>query len=364
MKILLPINIDKWRSPIAALLRACVEHNPDIEFVTFSKPETSEDLIHGEKFWNLPNVTKGNYFSLFFHRFDIVHIASHTNRNLAAGTFVKILTLGGAKFLYTINLELPSSAKTTFIYKWFNAIVDYYVSVSKAASTLVLQDAPDNYLGTIPNGFDIDFFDPFSEDRGELPDAIKALDGSPYILNVAALEPRKHPEWIVKLAERNPGMNFVMAGWIVPRLGEEYYQQIMTCSLPNLIWLGHVDRDIICALLRHASVFAFPSDREGLPLSVIEAMGMGLPVIAQPKSSLPELIIDGINGRLIDIDHVDSCEQWSCALQDYLRMSHDEIVAMKSKLRAHAVSRYSWASIGHAYGKLYHTIARSNQACI
>jgi glycosyltransferase involved in cell wall biosynthesis len=357
MKLLLPINIDKWRSPIAAVLRACVEHNPNIDFVTFSKPETPEDLIHGEKFWNLPNVIKGNCFSLFFHRFDIVHIASHTNRNLVAGTLAKIFSLGATKFLYTINLELPSSAKNTFIYRWFNAVVDYYVSVSKAASTLVLQDAPDSYLGTIPNGFDVDFFDPFSEGSGELPDAIKALNGSPYILNVAALEPRKHPEWIVKLAERNPEMTFVMAGWIVPRLGEEFHQQIMACSLPNLIWLGHVNRDTICTLLRHASVFAFPSDREGLPLSVIEAMGMGLPVIAQPKSSLPELIVDGINGRLIDIDHDDSCEQWSRSLEGYLNLSHDEIAEMKSRLRAYAVSKYSWESIGKAYGKLYHSLA-------
>jgi glycosyltransferase involved in cell wall biosynthesis len=357
MKLLLPINIDKWRSPIAAVLRACVEHNPNIDFVTFSKPETPEDLIHGEKFWSLPNVIKGNCFSLFFHRFDIVHIASHTNRNLVAGTLAKIFSLGATKFLYTINLELPSSAKNTFIYRWFNAVVDYYVSVSKAASTLVLQDAPDSYLGTIPNGFDVDFFDPFSEGSGELPDAIKALNGSPYILNVAALEPRKHPEWIVKLAERNPEMTFVMAGWIVPRLGEEFHQQIMACSLPNLIWLGHVNRDTICTLLRHASVFAFPSDREGLPLSVIEAMGMGLPVIAQPKSSLPELIVDGINGRLIDIDHDDSCEQWSRSLEGYLNLSHDEIAEMKSRLRAYAVSKYSWESIGKAYGKLYHSLA-------
>jgi len=362
MKVLLPINIDRWQSPIASLLRACVEFNPDIEFVSFSSPVSDEDRVRSAAFWSLPNVTKGGFLSVLSNRFDLVHIASHTNRNLAAGTLAKICSLNHTKFLYTINLELPSSNRETLIYKWFNGVVDEYVAVSEAASTLVKLDAPNCFRGVIPNGYDPDFFDPSAKGGEILPDGVRALNGAPYVLNVAALEPRKHPEWIVRLARENPDMNFVMAGWVVPGLGERFLREIEKCGLPNLIWLGLVDRRAIRALLLHASAFAFPSEREGLPLSVIEAMGMGVPVVAQSKSSLPELITGEQCGRLIDIDLDDSPDRWSRELRSYTAMSDIRRQDFKRELADFAKSRFSWASIGRAYGNLYRDITGSNRS--
>lgn len=362
MKVLLPINIDRWQSPIASLLRSCVEFNPDIGFVSFSSPLSDEDRVRSEAFWSLPNISKGKYASIFSNRFELVHIASHTNKNLAAGTLAKICSLNYTKFLYTINLELPSSNRETFIYKWFNGVVDEYVSVSEAASTLVKVDAPNCFRGVIPNGYDPDFFDPAAEGAEFLPERVRALNGAPYVLNVAALEPRKHPEWIVRLARENPDMNFVMAGWVVPGLGEKFFDEINECGLPNLIWLGLVDRKAIRALLLHASAFAFPSEREGLPLSVIEAMGMGVPVVAQSKSSLPELIIGEHCGHLINIDGDDSLGQWSQALRTYTAMGEGSRRTFKGHLSEFTKSRFSWASIGAAYGNLYREIASSSRS--
>jgi hypothetical protein len=55
MKILLPISLDRWRNPISTLQRACVQYNPDIEFHSFSHPESDEDRRLGEDFCKLPN---------------------------------------------------------------------------------------------------------------------------------------------------------------------------------------------------------------------------------------------------------------------------------------------------------------------
>jgi glycosyltransferase involved in cell wall biosynthesis len=51
--------------------------------------------------------------------------------------------------------------------------------------------------------------------------------------------------------------------------------------------------------LRRAKVFVLTSDSEGLPLSTMEAMMCGLPVIASSVGDLPDLVNDGINGYLI-----------------------------------------------------------------
>lgn len=362
MKVLLPIHIDRWQSPIASLLRACVEFNPEIEFISFSRPVSDEDEEKSRAFWSLANIKKGNSFAAFTHRFDLVHIASHTNKNLAAGTLAKIRSFNSTKFLYTINLELPESNRDTFIYKWFNLVVNEYVSVSEAASTLVRQDAPARFRGVIPNGYDPVFFDPAVEVGDHLPQEVQALHGAPYVLNVAALETRKHPEWIIRLARENPDMNFVMAGWVVPGLGEVFLKQIEEYDAPNLIWLGLVERKVIRALLSHASAFAFPSEREGLPLSVIEAMGMGVPVVAQPKSSLPELITGEQCGCLLDIDDADASERWGQALRHYTAMNEAERLAFRGRLADFAKNRFSWAAIGRAYGVLYREIMSPSRA--
>ena len=48
-----------------------------------------------------------------------------------------------------------------------------------------------------------------------------------------------------------------------------------------------------------------PSDTEGLPLSIVEAMALGLPCIATRVGGVPELIDHGYNGYLITADRVD-----------------------------------------------------------
>ena len=55
-------------------------------------------------------------------------------------------------------------------------------------------------------------------------------------------------------------------------------------------------------LLAAADFFVLPSLTEGLPLSVLEAMSHGLPVIATPVGGVPELVQDGVEGELIPVE--------------------------------------------------------------
>jgi glycosyltransferase involved in cell wall biosynthesis len=58
------------------------------------------------------------------------------------------------------------------------------------------------------------------------------------------------------------------------------------------------------AWLREADAMLFPSRLEGMPLAVLEAMGVGLPVVAARAASLPEVVIDGETGLLCPTDDV------------------------------------------------------------
>jgi glycosyltransferase involved in cell wall biosynthesis len=58
-------------------------------------------------------------------------------------------------------------------------------------------------------------------------------------------------------------------------------------------------RDDIPALLAAADIFALPSHFEGLPMSVIEAMLVGLPVVATNIRGPREQVVDGETGLLV-----------------------------------------------------------------
>ena len=51
-------------------------------------------------------------------------------------------------------------------------------------------------------------------------------------------------------------------------------------------------------LLNWADVFILPSHNEGLPISILEAMSYGLPVISSPVGGIPEVVGEG-NGVLV-----------------------------------------------------------------
>jgi glycosyltransferase involved in cell wall biosynthesis len=351
MRILLPIRLDRWRSPISTLLRACAEANPQVEFHSYSGPLSAEDSELSKAFWALPNIVKSSQSRLIRTRFDGVHTASITLHNQAAVVAAKVRSRGKCRYLSTINLQVgPKDGKDWYFLKIAERLADGFVSVSKAAGAGVAERCTDRFLQVIPNGFDPDYFDPSICDEEVLPEQVRTLAPGSFALYVGALEPRKHPEFLVELARRQPEVVFAAAGYVHP---DGRHFESMMHSLPNLKWLGHVDRRCIRALLRHAGVFLFPSEREGLALSVIEALGMGLPVIGQPKSSMPELIDPDVNGNLHDIKDIDS---WIASMGKYLSRDAQQRHEFVAQIRPGIVNRYSWSSIGQQYGQIYKSL--------
>lgn len=109
-------------------------------------------------------------------------------------------------------------------------------------------------------------------------------------------------------------------------------------SLPG--WVGVEQRD---HLLASADVFVLPSYNEGLPMSVLEAMGWGLPVITTPVGGIPELITPKQNGLLVtpgDLEQLATAMQFliqdSSERQALGRRAREQVLPLD--IRAYCVS--------------------------
>ena len=97
---------------------------------------------------------------------------------------------------------------------------------------------------------------------------------------------------------RRLGDGFLLSYTGTPRPDED-----LPANMRPLGWA--TSRAQVRAWLREADAMLFPSRLEGMPLAVLEAMGVGLPVVAARAASLPEVVIDGETGLLRATDDID-----------------------------------------------------------
>lgn len=100
------------------------------------------------------------------------------------------------------------------------------------------------------------------------------------------------------------------------------------------------------ALLPEFDVFVLPSRAEGFPLSVVEAMLAGVPVVATDVGSTREAIEDGVTGRLVLPDDVDGL---AGALRDVLAEPGRTVEAARGR----ALDRFTDRAMARGYEQVY-----------
>lgn len=336
----MPINLDRHQRASATLLREVATRAGGFEFYSFSSPVTDEDRRRGPGLWGRENVTRVAAPSLLLRRFDIAHTATATRRNETAVRLARLR--GGARHVFTANTQINRDDPLLPYFERAARSADTVVSVSEAVASDLRSAYGVESDAIIPNGVDLDLFDG-RRDRPPPPD-LAGLPGR-YFAFIGSVEPRKRPDLLVEIARRAPAHTFVVAG------GQNDPRLVAAVDAePNIINTGARTREEVRDLLSRALALVFPSDLEGLPLSVIEAMAMGVPVLARPVSSLPELVREGDNGFLVGADDLDA---WARRLDEVAGWDEAGWRERAAAVRAGVVGRYSYDAIAASYAEVY-----------
>jgi glycosyltransferase involved in cell wall biosynthesis len=188
-------------------------------------------------------------------------------------------------------------------------------------------------------------------------EAREAQPESGYILFLGTLEPRKNLgglldayERVVSLARNVPQL--ILAGRATAD-SQPLLDRLKRPPLDGRVrQLGYVDSEKRRGLYEGARLFVLPSFEEGFGMPVLEAMTLGVPVVASSRGALPEIVADA--GPLVDPEDPDAL---AAAIR---RLIEDKAYAAACAERGVARARaFNWEHTAERVYETYqHAIAR------
>lgn len=107
------------------------------------------------------------------------------------------------------------------------------------------------------------------------------------------------PRVIEMVAQIIPNVQFILAGTGSPKDEQTIKQLIQEKGIEkNVIFPGWVRGEEKDKWLRDADIFFLPSYNEGMPMSILDAMGYGLPIVSTNVGGIPKCVDDEISGYL------------------------------------------------------------------
>ncbi len=183
--------------------------------------------------------------------------------------------------------------------RWLARYTDVLITINKEDYELAKKFEA-NRIEYVPGvGIDTDKFRNIEVNRTEKRESIGVSEDDFMIISVGELNKNKNHQVIIRAIAklRNENIKYILCGQ--GPLETELRGLTDKLGLQNQVkFLGF--RKDVPDLMKVADLFAFPSYREGLSLSLMEAMASGLPVVCSEIRGNTDLIEDGKGGYLID----------------------------------------------------------------
>ncbi len=268
--------------------------------------------------------------------------------------------------IMTLHLSAQGSPMMGNYQRWCNPLADppvYFVPISEYQKQQYYGLV--NTVETVYHGIEVE----------EYPAKEKQAEGS-YLFSIGRVTRDKGQHKAIELAKKT-GSKLVIAGCVQDKpadreffaglknsidlfvevgkypVGNDYYDRVIKPLLDcdkQIIYIGEISSEHKKQWYRHARATLFPIQwGEPFGLVLIESMACGTPVIAFNKGSVPEIVVDGKTGFVVDsmdamieaVGRIDSIAPHEC--------------------RGHVRDRFSITGMACKYSELYRTLIDSRK---
>ncbi len=192
--------------------------------------------------------------------------------------------------------------------RWFSTtstnLGDQIVVPSPKFQRLLLAQKVTKPILTIPNGIDLSNFKA-AKNPASFRNRLGLKSDAPILVSVGRVDPEKRLDFLieafVRLSDRVPEAHLVFAGDGSARKKLEEHAAATKVN-DRIHFLGMVKRAELPDLLHDATVFLSASTTEVHPISVIEAIASGLPLVAVQDEAFEGMIVENENGHLTPLD--------------------------------------------------------------
>jgi len=273
----------------------------------------------------------------------------HTHFAVPAGASAWLLNrLTGVPYVLTAHLGDVPGGTPEKTGKWFKWVFPFtppiwkraaeVVAVSEFTRQLALKSYPVD-VGVIPNGVDLEKIDP-----GNI-----ALNDPPRIVFAGRFMQQKNPVQIVRTLSslKELPWNCVLIG--DGPLRGEIETEIKRCGLQDRITLtGWIKPEQVLEWYARSDIMFMPSLSEGLPVVGVQALAMGLALVLSRAGGNVELIQQGENGYLIDVDDASGYEE---SLRKLL--SNPEACLQARNASRQVAQRFDIHSVVESYANIF-----------
>lgn len=193
----------------------------------------------------------------------------------------------------------------------------------------------DRDISIVPNGIDLEKF--------KIPSESKKGRDAKTIVFVGRLHPVKGVRYLLQAMKivhaEMPDAKLILVGD-----GEERENlESLTNSLgirECVEFAGKVPHERIQDYMNQAEVFVLPSLSEGFPVTILEAMACGLPIVATNVRGIPNIVEEGVNGYLVNVKSPDEMAERILFL-----LQNDEMRERMSANNREKVELFAWDKI-------------------
>ncbi len=177
-----------------------------------------------------------------------------------------------------------------------------------------------------------------------------------YLVFLGRLVPEKRPDLLIQAfkALGKTDWKLVLVGGSSDTSDFATTLQQLAADQPNVVFAGELAGSRLAEIVRGAGLFVLPSDLEGLPLALLEAMHEGIPILASDIPIHQELLGGmGLSfetrGLLFQAGSLQSCQQ-----QLLWAIQHPaQLAEMAGRARMHLQRHFNWDTIAQETLKIY-----------